>query len=224
MQQKSKEKGTKEMNGREFRDVKDKIFYRVINTELNRMLLDSAPSIELPEFEMSKVFYVFLGKDELGARTLLINNPVAEMLGYSVEELNHFAEKNTFKLFPSTAKSLMDIMQEMLELDMCDSMVELDKEFFVLSNRYKNDGAHAMFNRDFLDGFAESTAERKLYILPVSEHETLLVRGSQINGKEEIEDLKDCLKGIADSEPLGCQRLSYQCIIYNVESRQYSVA
>lgn len=81
-----------------------------------------------------------------------------------------------------------------------------------------------MFNRDFLDGFAESTVERKLYILPVSEHETLLVRGSQINGKEEIEDLKDCLKGIADAEPLGCQRLSYQCIIYNVESRQYSVA
>ena len=212
------------MNEREFRDVKDKIFYKIVNTELNRMLLDSAPSIELPEFEMSKVFYVFLGKDELGARTLLINNPVAEMLGYSVEELNHFAERNTFKLFPTTAKSLAEIMKELLELDMCDAMTELDTDFFVLSNRYKNDGAHAMFNRDFLDGFAESTAERKLYILPVSEHETLVVRGSEVNGKEDVADLKEALRGIADSGPLGCQRLSYQCIIYNVETRQYSVA
>ena len=43
------------MNEKRFRDVKDRIFYRIMNTELNRVLLDTAPSIELPEFGMSKI-------------------------------------------------------------------------------------------------------------------------------------------------------------------------
>lgn len=212
------------MNERKFRDVTDKIFFRVINTNLNRMLVDSAPTIELPEFGMSKVFYAFLNEDEFGAKTLLINEPVAEFLGFSVEELNHFAERNTFKLFPTTSIPFAEIKGAIPEFDVEGCNVELKMEFSVLTNDFYDKGAHAMFNRDFLDGFAKGTAEKKLYILPMSEHETLIVRGSQVRGEYDVQMMKDCLCGYANDKEFHSNMLSYECIIYDVETRQYSVA
>ena len=212
------------MNEKRFRDVKDRIFYRIMNTELNRVLLDTAPSIELPEFGMSKVFFVFLEEDELGAKSLLVNQPIADILSYSVEELNHFAERNTFKLFPSTAIPFADIKGKILELEFEECDIEIDIEFYVMTNQFYDKGAHAMFNSDFLDGFAKGMAEEKLYILPMSEHEVLVVRGSQVNGKKDVQMMKDCLRSLADDMQFHSDMLSYQCVIYDVESRQYSVA
>ena len=212
------------MNEKMIRDVKDKIFYRVINTELNRMLIDSAPSIEYPEYGVSKVFYAFLNGDEFGASTLLINYPVAEFLGYSVEELNHFAERNTFKLFPTTAIPFAEVKEAMPEFDGEDWSIGLDMEFFVLTNDYYNKGAHAMFNTDFLDGFAKATSEEKLYIIPTTEHELLLVRGSQVKCCRDVQMMKDSLRSFANDDEFHSNMLSYECMVYDVETRQYSVA
>lgn len=212
------------MNEMMIRDVTDKIFYRVINTELNRMLIDSAPSIEFPEYGVSKVFYAFLKADKFKADTLLINDPVAEFLGFSVEELNHFAERNTFKLFPTTAIPFAEVKEAMPEFDDEDCNIGLDMEFFVLTNDYYDKGSHAMFNREFLDGFAKATSEKRLYIIPMTEHEVFLVRGSQVRREYDVQMMKDCLRSFANDEEFHSNMLSYECMIYDVETREYSVA
>ena len=64
-----------------------------------------------------------------------------------------------------------------------------------------------MFNREFLNNFAERNSEKRLYLLPVSKHEVFVVLGSHIECERDLFKLKSLLYDLVSSDDIYDERL-----------------
>ena len=96
----------------DFEKIKDIIYYKVINYEMNRALLSKIPHFKF--LDLAIVFYIIVSKDEGGQATALINNE--HILGWEItpKELRDIAFENTWHKFPVVIKKMEDIVSEMI--------------------------------------------------------------------------------------------------------------
>ena len=207
------------MYGNGLTNVMDKIYYRLVNTKINRILIDSCPSVELTEIGVSKIYFIYLGEDSFGIKNLFITNQICEAFNLSVEMLDACAEKNTARLFPTITEPMDVIIERMKEQGHEEvNGIKLEIPFYLLTNWTREYGASAIFDKAFLNGFGEALKQKQLYILGVSEHESLIVLGNDMN---DLDKLTEALHGIQMA--MEDEKLTEKIIVYNVESRIYSV-
>ena len=96
----------------DFEKIKEIIYYKVINYEMNRTLLAKIPHFKF--LDLAIVFYIIVSKDEGGQATALINNE--HILGWEItpKELRDIAFENTWHKFPVVIKKMEDIVSEMI--------------------------------------------------------------------------------------------------------------
>lgn len=202
-----------------FTDVRDKIYYRLVNTELNRIMIDTCPSVELTEIGVSKIYFIYLGEDSFGIRSLFVTNQISEAFNLSVEVLDACAERNTARLFPTISESMDKIIERMEENGFEEVKgIKLEIPFYLLTNRTREYGGSAMFDKAFLNGFGEALNQKQLYILGISEHESLIVLGDDM---KDFDKLMEAFHGI--QETMEDERLTDKIIVYNVNARMFSV-
>lgn len=200
-------------------NVRDKIYYRLVNTKISRILLDTCPSTELTELGVSKLYFIYLGEDSFGVKDLLITNLISEAFNLSIEMLDSCAEKNTARLFPTITEPVDKIIERMKELGHKEvEGIKLEIPFYLLTNRTREYGGSAIFDKAFLNGFGEALKQKQLYILGISEHESLIVLGDDMN---DLDKLTKALHGIQMA--MEDEKLTEKIIVYNVEARMYSV-
>lgn len=210
---------------RQFND--ERIYYRLVNTKTNQILVDGVPSISFPEFGISKIFYMFLNGDENGFQSLLINDAVAQGFGYTLLQLKELADVNTHKIFPSKIRMLDAVVKEVqrergdFSFNFDEYAEDINGEAYLLSNRANSKGASSMFDKAYLNSFAEAFDEEKLFILPVSEEQVLLYRASTVSS---IEQLKVDMLELSEYEKENGEMLSDKVIVYDVRTQLYSVA
>ena len=165
----------------EFDQIKDRIMFRVINTDANEVLLRDLPHV--PYLDLSVVFFLALERSEEGQLTVLIRNTNMQKWGVSLLDLQKAAYANTPREYPAQIKNMADLLHEIVlenmgeaySPELIDELLRPDDAapLYVLSNTNGLYGASCMIYRDVLKDFADRI-QADLILLPSSVHEVLL--------------------------------------------------
>ena len=162
-----------------FENIKQVVFYKLINYEKNRELLKDIPHERY--LDLAKVYYVCVQNIARGMGTILVNNSHVECWGVDVEEIKQYAEANTEKLMPAVITPMSKVLIELMisrgleqEDLMCFEAFEGKDTMFVASNADRLFGAAVMSYERAFERFAKEK-ESDLYILPSAVHELILV-------------------------------------------------
>ncbi len=185
----------------DFDKIKDRIYVRVVNKRLNKVLLADIPHKNM--LDLAIVYYLEVSSNGCDKATALIHNYHIDHWNVSAQELHELAFNNTLANRQWSIVKIEDVIKGMIMQDVLDevplveehseyngkSMDEIEqmieeelenykedyaKEMYVLTNDIKFDGAVCMFYPDVLKNFAEEI-DSDLYIIPSSIHEVLLV-------------------------------------------------
>lgn len=159
----------------------DRVMFKMIGRERNSAYLHDKVYVE--QLDFACVFCVVIDQPEDGIATVAVPQAVFEVWGLTKEELYEKALANMQKRFPVSVVDIMDIVGEMYKKYADDDFAEFMNPpempevsgMYVASNSDKLNGASVILYRDMLKNFAESHDVEKLYILPSSLHEVIII-------------------------------------------------
>lgn len=207
----------------DYETVKDKIIYKLVNTEKNRELLNQIPSRSF--YDLSIVFALYLGNDEKGIYTALIHNEHMGLWNVTVRELYEEAMRNTPRLLPETFTGISEVIRELLRFEECDNlhlelMEECPSPLYILTNRVGIEGAVCIIYPGVIKRCADQL-NCDLLILPSSIHETLLLPYEDFF---DVDEIREMVQQINASEVAEEDRLSGQVYLYKRSEDRMIVA
>lgn len=166
----------------DFYQVKDKICFKLVNTQRNQELLADVPHIKF--LDLAIIYFILISKDSAGMDTIMVRNNIINMWDVDADELYIIALRNTQRLFRGTVSPISSVISEMINSDANDYSIEdiFDMEvggadaipMYVATNVDKINGAAVIFYDNLLKEFADRI-HSDFFILPSSIHEVLLV-------------------------------------------------
>lgn len=212
-----------------YEDLKDTIFYRLINYEKNREILVGMPHYRVGDYAIT--FYcMVIGEDDCMG-TIRLTKEHLELFGVSEEKIFELACTNSAKLLPPTIRTMDEVMDEILWEQLHRSMTEngnpeCTQEYmnmiikrreeeplpmYILSNVKGTYGASALLEVGFLDAFRKARGE-DFYILPSSVHEVILIPVSRAPELDKMEEMVADINAtqVPEQEFLSNQVLRYR--------------
>lgn len=153
-------------------EMKDNIFIRVINYEMNKDMLQNCPYVRKEDLAIT--FRMLINYDDNGIASALIDNNIFAGLDMSRDELLEKATENTARIFPADIRSMESVLKEMSGIDLGAAGISGEPGMYVLTNNTGINGASCMFYDGMLD--KAKTMIGDFYILPSSIHEVILLR------------------------------------------------
>lgn len=213
----------------EYENVKDKIVYRIINTDMNTELLKETPHIKW--LDLSIVFYILVKMDENGTGSVRITNSLMDTWNVQIDDLSKAAYENTQKLMPAKIRSLMDIVSGIVFDEGKDTYTNIEQAWknnynngvpIVISNNYGINGFSTVLYEGFLKKIADELGAKEFYILPSSIHEGIIVYKGV--GRKDVSELKKMVKEVNETVVERFERLSDTVYLYNRETDKVSIA
>ena len=216
----------------EYENVKDSIVYRLINTEMNRELLDDLPHMEF--LDLSVVFCCLVMEEEDNPAFIWIHNIHMKLWDVTVEELYWAASENTQRLekpelmnieeilydvLPEEGFSLNENYRSMEEKTAGNNDAASTVPVYVLSSRKRLQGAACMLYPDLLRKIADRM-DSSYYIIPSSIHELLLIPAA---GFADRDELKAMICEINDTHVAPEERLSYSLYGYDRKENKVEI-
>ncbi len=152
-----------------FDQVKDRICFKLINTERNEDLLQDIPNV--PFLDLSIVFFYAYHGEEIGDGSILIHNIHMDKWATSTGELMKLSLANTPRLFGQEVLSMLETMQALLGDDPEMLQEAANSPMTIISNKQRVNGAAAILYPHVLEEVA-SREDCNLYVLPSSVHES----------------------------------------------------
>lgn len=178
---------------RDFKQVKDRIVYRLINAEKNKELLKEIPHILF--LDLAICFYYAFYSEALGEGIILIHNNHMEMWNTNHQELMSLAQENTPRLFKPMFITLDAIVHNMF----VPEATELEPaSLYVVTNRQKSQGAACILYPKLLEHIAGKLCG-SYYMIPSSIHEVIIFKAT---GKEDIKYLQEIIQDANNSQLL----------------------
>jgi len=198
----------------DFSKVKDKIYYKLVNYEMNRQALKTMPHFKF--LDMAIVFFVSIMGNEKEQGTIAIQEAYVEKWGISKEELRRTAINNPWKEYPPEIKKMEDIISEIVlgqvtsEDDDEDGLIseEISYGEFSIDNvrQMIKEEVDKMRAQAEMDMYVLTNTSRNFgaacitypgvlkefarehnsdfYIIPSSVHEVILILGEQMSVEE----------------------------------------
>jgi hypothetical protein len=171
----------------DYRKVRHRIAYKLVNYEKNRELLTHVPHI--PYLDLAIVFFCLVRMDAAyGNATILITDTHMNYWNVSARTLLEAARENTEQMLGSTLKNIRQVIQELEE---CPLNPEENRSeapelpMYVLTNESSYFGAACMLYEGLLEKVARQM-NADLYILPSSIHEVILVPATRALNPESL--------------------------------------
>lgn len=194
----------------DFNKIKDNIFYKLINYDMNLKLLKEIPHFKI--LDLAIVFFIMVSCDENGSATALIHNIHIENWQIQPEELKETAFKNTFEKYPASIRKMEDVISDLILSDIIGKnpdtgmvkedilygnsnynkvetiireevenlKADKDINMYVLTNSIRTNGAACVIYPGILKQFAKEH-DTDVYIIPSSIHEVILIPGKDIS-------------------------------------------
>ena len=154
--------------------IKDRIAFRLISKERNRLLLDTIPWI--PFLDLAIVFFLKLDSDPDSTVTALIPASLSESWQLSPEDLFKIAIQNMPSLFPPQLTPL----EELLFHNSHPGFITPNTcPLYVLTNSSGTCGAACMLYENIIKNFADRW-ESDVIIFPSSIHEVLIMADEKL--------------------------------------------
>lgn len=203
-----------------FEDIKERVIYKLVNTEKNKELLEDIPHVEF--LDLSIVFQCLVSQNELGVLSVLIHNIHQKTWNISTEDLYNVAMENTPRLLKFDLIPMSKICYEVLKAENPEGEYKMEfpggVPMFVLSNQNKIGGAGCMLYPDLLRKFSDAIGNN-FYIIPSSIHELILL---PVVDYDESAELKNSIKKINDTQVSAEEILSYSLYYYDRETGNIS--
>ena len=194
----------------DFKNVKDRICFKLVNREKNAELLADTPYVEYQD--LAVVFYILVSKDKSGITSITVRNSLMDMWGMDADILYYLAKKNTQRLFRGRVLSMMEVMAEIIG-DSADAFEDSAFPMYVATNVFKMNGACILLYDGVLKKFAEKIGG-DFYILPSSVHEVIFVPA---NGDMNARYLIQMVKEVNTTEVAPDEVLSDNVYIYHAD-------
>lgn len=110
----------------DFQQVREKIYYKLVNYEMNEKLLKDLPHFRF--LDMAIVFFIMIDCDESGQATAMIHNQHMENWEVDPDTLRKIAFNNTWNDFPPVIKKMEDIIADMILGDLLDENYDEDED------------------------------------------------------------------------------------------------
>ena len=114
-----------------FELIKDKICFKLCNTDKNCEILENIPSI--PFHDLSIIFYVLVSNELFGSGQILIRNEHLKLWNVKVSDLMACAKTNTPQLLNIKLSNIIDVMKNILRRN--DGLSEKEISDFSLADR-----------------------------------------------------------------------------------------
>lgn len=154
---------------RNFEQVKDRIFYKLVSYDKNRKMLEKLPYYKWNDLAL--IFYYAMEEERIGRASITIHHQHLKMWEQSLDTLYAVAQENMKKSMPELLVSMKDLLEETTGLKMGEDTY---LPMYVLTNQEKVYGAAAMLYSEHMKKLAERW-QTDLLILPSSIHEVLLL-------------------------------------------------
>lgn len=197
----------------DFEKVKEKILFKLINTEQNTKLLDEVPSVSF--LDLSIIFYYLFDSTDSSNATILIRKEHLDFWKVNADDLLHIAKENTPKLLPYTLNSMLDIIAG-IKADVPPMDTDELLPMYVLTNESNSFGAAAMLYDDVLKSFSDRKIS-DFYILPSSVHELILIPADMV---EDTEYLTEMVQQVNSEQVPNEEILSDHAYYYNRTTNQ----
>lgn len=150
---------------RNFEQVKDRIFYKLVSYDKNRKMLEKLPYYKWNDLAI--IFYYAMEEERIGRASITIHHQHLKMWEQSLDTLYAVAQENMKKSMPELLVSMKDLLEETTGLKMGEDTY---LPMYVLTNQEKVYGAAAMLYSEHMKKLAERW-QTDLLILPSSIHE-----------------------------------------------------
>lgn len=204
----------------DWENVKTHIYAKLINTRKNCLLLSQIPNRSC--MDLSLVYYVrteSLFSNEYAV--IQISNEHMNYWGVNEEMLYQSAWKNLKKPDEAIFEDMTDILSPLLMEGAGKAFAGEEVVMYVLSNRYRANGAVHMCNRTALREASEWAGD-DFWILPSSVHEVILIPVRQTEGC--AEGLAGIVKEINDTQLEPQEILSYHVYRYSRRTGEITIA
>lgn len=156
-----------------YNNMKNNLYYAVINAEKNEMLLKDIPHQRREDLAIVYRVNVFVSEEDTGS--ILLNNEHLKLWGVTQRDIHAQAVMNMPKILPYTFENMDDIISEIIGSDIGESeKMTGENIMWVLSNDKKIQGAAYMFDEDVMLYIAEKLGG-DFIVLPSSIHEVIIV-------------------------------------------------
>ena len=213
----------------DFEQVKDKIFYKLVNYDKNLEMLKEVPHV--PYLDLALTFHVLAGRDEKGQSICPVRHKDRMNWGQDIGALYELAQENTPNLFPVSLCSMGWLMENILKesqekcgwpgLDKFLSY-KINSPLYILSNQSGIYGAAAVLYENVLKDFA-FMEECDLVLLPSSIHEFLLLPYKNITGPFDIDKTREMVEHINRVDVPKTDILSDNVYLYDREKDKISI-
>ncbi|MFQ9516110.1 MAG: DUF5688 family protein [Eubacterium sp.] len=120
----------------EFDMIKNNVFYKLINYEMNENMLRDLPHFKY--LDMAIVFYIMISCDKQGQASAMVHNIHMENWNITPEQLRNQACQNTWKTYPAEIKKMEDIISEMIIGELMSDEESDDGEIIKEDFKYGN--------------------------------------------------------------------------------------
>lgn len=166
------------------------------------------PHIDL--MDLKAVFYVPVEHEDLpeaipnvGQASVIVNWSLLNSSGITKDELVAAARKNTYEHNEFKISTMAQVMSEMTGMEV--SQPEPDEpQLYVVGNESSVNGSVVLMYQELLQKFLRMTGRKKVYVLPSSIHEVLLLDDPTAS----VEDLKMMVTEINLTQVAPEERLS----------------
>ena len=104
----------------DFDKIKDKIFYKLINYDMNTHLLEEIPHFKF--LDLAIVFYIMMSCDDDGIASALIYNQHVENWKVTLKKLRDIAFDNSWKNHPPVIQKMEDVISDMIMRDILEDI------------------------------------------------------------------------------------------------------
>jgi hypothetical protein len=197
----------------DYEKVRDRIFYRLVNFDMNKDKLADIPY--LPFNDLAITFRYMAYRDEEGIASSLISNDDLERWNINISMLYKTARENTERFFPAVIKKMTTLLQEQRILPENNIIKELNESdsniMYIMSNTECINGATVVLYEGILEKCAELAGDN-IYIMPSSVHELIFVGASTV---DEPDVLKETVKDANNYVVHNTEVLSYNIYYYD---------
>lgn len=184
-------------------EIKERLIFTVINREKNRELLKEIPHRDFLDFAV--IYRIVVKENWDGVSSMRVSNGLLERWGITEEKLFEIARKNMRCRMPVMKTSFADMMQSLMGKDMIspgDISEECEgrqmQRMYVVTNRKKVNGFSSVLYPDVLEEMCRILQCDRLYILPSSIHEAIVMPQDLGMSPEELQGMvknvnKDCV-------------------------------
>ena len=196
--------------------VKNRLYLRVVSTEMNREVLETTIHKEI--LDLSAVVYVRLDHPSGdGVASAMVRKEHLALWQQHEEDVYALALHNTRQeniSFVSITNSISGMLsEEERELLLDDKLMAMESPLFVLTNEEKLFGAVCMLLPEVMDQIVDEKGD-DLYLLPSSIHEILILKTSELNDPPQLQHM---VQDINEMQVPIEQRLSNHVYRYSKE-------